>query len=175
MPKAMLLAGPNGAGKTSFAQAFVPRLSADTVFLNADMMAWQLRPIEGERSEIYASRRLLRRIDELVAERRDFVVETTLATRTYAQRILTWRRMGFRVSLLYLRLPSAEASIARVKRRVSNGGHDIPEETIRRRFPLSLQYLDELYKPLVDEWVIYDSFDGRFELVDASVPDERND
>ena len=83
------------------------------------------------------------------------------------KKIPAWRSDGYRISLFYLRLPNVETSILRVERRVSQGGHNIPEATIRRRFVLSAEYLNELYKPLVDEWYVWDSLEGEFELAES--------
>jgi len=80
----------------------------------------------------------------------------------------TCRAAGYRIALIYLRLPDAEASIARVQRRVERGGHGIPEATLRRRFPLSLDYLETVYKPLVDEWEVYASGDEGLVLLEMS-------
>ena len=109
---------------------------------------------------------MLERLDELTASRADVILETTLATRSHAVRIRKWRASGYRVELVYLRLPSVEHSIARVQRRVSQGGHGIPEESLRRRFPLSLEYLDTVYKPIVDEWRVWASGDDGLKLLD---------
>lgn len=100
---------------------------------------------------------MLERLDELVAERADFVLETTLATRSHAVRIREWKAAGYRFELVYLRLPTADHSVARVANRVSEGGHGIPEDTLRRSFLVSLEYLETTYKPLADEWKIYAS------------------
>jgi predicted ABC-type ATPase len=93
--------------------------------------------------------------------------ETTLATRTYARKIPSWRAAGYNVSLLYLRLPDVERSILRVRRRLEAGGHGIPEDVIRRRYEKSLRYLEEIYKPLVDEWYIWDSLEAEFTLTES--------
>ncbi len=110
---------------------------------------------------------MLERIDSLVRSGADFLFETTLATLTYAQKIPVWRRSGYATSLIYLRLPSVEASIARVNRRIEAGGHGIPEEIIRRRFYKSAAYLEDIYKPIVDEWYIWDSLEGNFALTQS--------
>jgi predicted ABC-type ATPase len=103
----------------------------------------------------------------LVAKRAEFMLETTLATLTYARHIPAWRRSGYWVSLVYLRLHSVEASLARVQKRVAAGGHSIPEDVVRRRFSKSLLYLENVYKPLVDDWHIWDSLEGDFKLAEA--------
>lgn len=93
--------------------------------------------------------------------------ETTLASLTYARKVRRWREIGFRIGLIYLRLPSVEVSIERVQKRVSSGGHGIPESVIRSRFAKSLRYLEHLYKPLVDEWNVWDSVEGGFRLAQS--------
>ena len=120
----------------------------------------------GRPRDLAAGRRVLERLDELATERADFVLETTLATRSHAVRIRDWKAAGYRFELIYLRLPSAEHSIARVAHRVAEGGHGIPEETLRRRFDLSLGYLQNTYKPLADEWKVYASGGETLELLD---------
>src|SRR5947209_11289904 len=92
---------------------------------------------------------MLRRVDELVQANADFVVETTLASLGYAQKIPTWRTKGYVVSLVYLRLGSPEEAIMRVRKRVAAGGHSIPEDTIHRRFEKSSRYFETIYKPIV--------------------------
>jgi len=103
----------------------------------------------------------------LVKAGADFAFETTLATLTYAQKIHTWRRSGCIVSLVYLRLPTIEASVERVRRRVVAGGHGIPEDIIRRRFGKSSAYFENLYRLLVDKWYIFDSVEGDFALAES--------
>jgi predicted ABC-type ATPase len=110
---------------------------------------------------------MLRRVDELVRANADFLVETTLATLAYAQKIPSWRANGYVISLVYLRLGSAEEAVTRVRKRVAAGGHGIPEDTIYRRFGKSLRYLETTYKPIVDEWYIWESREGTFTLVEA--------
>ena len=167
MPTLVLLAGPNGAGKTTFIDRFLKRRAETFVFVNPDEVARDL-PGVGPARDLAAGRRVLERLDALIAARVDIVLETTLATRTHARRLRACRAAGYRIALIYLRLPDAEASIARVRRRVERGGHGIPEATLRRRFPLSLDYLETVYKPLVDEWEVYASSDDGLVLLEMS-------
>lgn len=166
MPTAVLLAGPNGAGKTTFINAFLRERAAAFHFVNPDEVARDVRP--GPDRDLAAGRLVLERLDELVAVRADFVLETTLATRSHAVRIREWKAAGYRVELVYLRLPSADFSVMRVARRVARGGHGIPEETLRRRFALSVEYLEAVYKPLVDQWEVYASSDEGLDLIEMS-------
>lgn len=125
-------------------------------------------PGTGPGRDLAAGRRVLERLDALIEAHADIVLETTLATRSHARRLKACRAAGYRIELIYLRLPDAEASIARVQRRVDRGGHGIPQATLRRRFPLSLGYLETVYKPLVDEWEVYASSDEGLTLIEMS-------
>jgi predicted ABC-type ATPase len=165
MPTLVLLAGPNGAGKTTFINNFLRERAEAFQFVNPDEVARGLIG-GGPKRDLAAGRRVLERLDELVAARADFVLETTLATRSHAVRIRDWKAAGYRFDLIYLRLPSAEQSIARVANRVAQGGHGIPEDTLRRRFVVSGAYLESTYKPLADHWQIYASGGPTPELLD---------
>jgi len=110
---------------------------------------------------------MLSRIDALAASSTNFAFETTLATRTYAQKIPVWRRSGYSIVLIYLRLASVGAAIERVRRRVEAGGHGIDEQIIRRRFDKSGLYLEKIYKSIVDKWYVWDSLEGSFVLADS--------
>jgi len=173
MPTLVLLAGPNGAGKTTFINGFLRERAEAFQFVNPDEVARGLVTLgldpgagAGATRDLAAGRRVLERLDELVAQRADFVLETTLATRSHAVRIRDWKAAGYRFELVYLRLPSADHSIARVANRVAEGGHSIPEDTLRRRFVVSCEYLESTYKPLADDWKIYASGGDMLELLD---------
>ncbi len=170
MPEVTIIAGPNGAGKTTFASEYLPTTTRTRLnFVNADEIARELAPrkLPWQQLDMRAARIMLERIDALVRSGADFAFETTLATRIYTQKIPLWRRSGYAVSLIYLRLSSVEASIERVRRRVEAGGHGIPEEIIRRRFDKSAVYLETIYKSIVDKWYIWDSLEGHFVLAEA--------
>ena len=142
---------------------------ATMAFVNADEIARQMAIGTPSASalDVAAGRAMLTAIDRLVGQRSDFMLETTPATRTYARKIPQWRQSGYSIALIYLRLPSAETSIERVRKRVLAGGHSLPESVIRRRFDKSARYLEAVYKPLVDEWYVYDSLEGAFALAEA--------
>lgn len=165
MPTLVLLAGPNGSGKTTFINRFLRQRAEAFRFVNPDEVARGLSG-EGAVRDMAAGRLVLERLDALFVERADVVLETTLASRSHAPRIRRFKAAGYRVELIYLRPPSADFSVARVARRVAQGGHGIPEDTLRRRFELSLDYLETTYKPLVDAWEVYASSDGESELLD---------
>ena len=162
MPEIIVVAGPNGAGKTSFANAYLPLERERFVYINADEIARDLDPKVSHR-EIAAGREMLLRTDEAIEAKLDVMIETTLASLTYALKIPRLRQLGYRVKLFYLQLPGPDQSIERVQRRVALGGHDIPADVIRRRFEKSQIYLENTYKHVVDEWYIWESLEGGFE------------
>lgn len=86
-----------------------------------------------------------------------FALESTLSGKTYVSRILDWRRRGYLVALFFLSLPSADFAVSRVRQRVREGGHPVPEATVRRRFAAGLDNCKRLYQPIVDAWAMYDN------------------
>jgi predicted ABC-type ATPase len=170
MQEIIIVDGPNGAGKTSFANEYLSAAEEDLAYVNADEIArgLALQGLTGTALDVASARALLGDVERLVASRAEFMLETTLATLTYAPRIGSWRKQGYWVSLIYLRLPSVEVAIERVQRRVRAGGHSIPTDVVRRRFSRSLQYLERIYKPIVDDWSIWDSLEGDFRLAATS-------
>lgn len=153
----IIIAGPNGAGKTTFASEFLPKEANCPIFVNADLIAAGLSPFDQSTVAIRAGRLMLEEISEHVRRNDSFAFETTLSGRGYARMIPVWQLQGYGVKLFFLQLMSPELAIARVKKRVSEGGHDIPEPTIRRRYAAGLKNLESVYKPLVDEWAIYEN------------------
>jgi predicted ABC-type ATPase len=156
-PRVVIIAGPNGAGKTTFAQTFLPQEAQCPRFINADLIAASLSPFAPEVAAIKAGRLMLREIDEAAAKRESFAFETTLSGLGYLRRIENWRAAGYHVSLLFLSLPTVEMALARVAERVRQGGHDVPEATIRRRFVSGRRNFETRYRDAVDAWAVYDN------------------
>jgi len=155
--KIIVIAGPNGAGKTTFAEEFLPKEANCPIFINADLIAAGLAPFDPDRAAFKAGRLMLAEIDEHARRGDSFAFETTLSGRGYARLIPAWRADDYAVKLFFLRLASPELGIARVRQRVREGGHDVPESTIRRRFVAGLRNLKEIYQPIVSEWAIYEN------------------
>ena len=156
-PRCLIIAGPNGDGKTTFAREYLPNEAACLNFVNADLIAAGLARFNPEAAAIRAGRIMLAEIRDHVVARRDFAIETTLSGRAYVRMIPEWREKGYSVELVFLRLGDAGAAICRVAARVVQGGHDIPENVIRRRFEVGWRNFNELYKPLVDQWTLYNN------------------
>ena len=148
----MILGGCNGAGKSTSAVTLVP---PDIPFLNADELAKVLPDIQGK--HVLAGRQWLDQWEQMAASHRDFAIETTLSSRTLAGRIREVQAIGYRVQIIYFWLPNADLAVERVAERVRNGGHDIPEDVIRRRHQRGWQNFLELYRPLADTWSVHNN------------------
>ena len=155
--KIVMIAGPNGAGKTTFAREFLPHEADCPDFINMDLMAEGLSPFDPRKGALRAARLLHQEIRRRARAGESFAFETTLAGRNYARAIPRWRAARYHVKLVFLALPSADLAVARVAARVAQGGHDVPEEVVRRRFHVGLRNFEELYRPLVSSWVLYDN------------------
>ncbi|SDX91341.1 AAA family ATPase [Hymenobacter psychrophilus] len=160
-----ILAGCNGAGKTTAAYALLPNLLGCREFVNADEIARGLSPFQPETVSVQAGRLMLTRLRELLAAGETFALETTLATRHYLAFIREARQRGYAVHLLFFWLSSVEAAVERVRVRVLEGGHNIPEEVIRRRYELGLRYFFGRYRNAVDNWTFVDNTHGRPERI----------
>lgn len=153
-PQILLIAGPNGSGKSTSAATLLPR---HFHFLNADIIAQESSGSPGTAADIAAGRVLLEQADELATKLQNFSIETTLATKSLAHKVIHWRTLGYRVHLFFFSLPSADLAVERVAERVRAGGHHVPETTIRRRFESGIRNFFDLYRPLVDRWRMYEN------------------
>lgn len=154
-----IIGGCNGAGKTTASYTVLPEILNCKEFVNADEIARGLSPFNPTDVAIEAGRLMLKRIEELLAREESFSIETTLATRSYLNLVRRAHAKGYRVTLLFFWLNSPELAIQRVAERVSKGGHDIPEDIIRRRYVSGIRNLFDLYASEVDYWAIFDNSD----------------
>ena len=158
--KIVIIAGPNGAGKTTFAREFLPNEAHCPTFINADLIAAGISPFAPESVSVRAGRLMLEEIENQVRNRKSFAFETTLSGRANLHKIKEWQKVGYHVKLIFLSLPNADFAVARVANRVVQGGHNIPEKTIRRRFSHGLDNFSSIYQPLVNSWILYDNSDS---------------
>ena len=140
-----------------FAKQFLPHEVKCLNFLNADLIAQGLSPLNTPAAALRAGRLLLEEFRRFVSRRETFALESTLSGRTYINLLKLAKRRGFQVYLHYLWLPNPTVAIARVRERVKKGGHDVPVADIRRRFARSLSHLAADYAPLADRWAVWDS------------------
>lgn len=156
-PHLYIIAGPNGAGKTTFAREFLPHYAECYEFINADLIAEGLSPFAATTAAFRAGRLMLEQIRLLGQRRLDFAFETTLSGKSYLPLLQKLKKEGYSLHLFYLWLPSVDLALARVADRVRLGGHNVPEAIVRRRFSKGLRNLFQLYRPLLNSWVILDN------------------
>ena len=157
MPKLFIISGCNGAGKTTASYTILPNMLNCGNFVNADEIARGLSPFNPEKAAIQAGRIMLARVEELMNEGQDFAIETTLATRSYVNLIRKAQSKGYVVTLLYFWLKMPSLAVERVKLRVESGGHNVSEESIRRRYDMGIKNLFHLYIPVCEYWMIIDN------------------
>lgn len=160
-PQLIVIAGPNGAGKTTIARDILQGPFQVEQFVNADIIAQGLSAFDPQAAAWEAGRIMLSRLDELARRRADIAFETTLASRSFAPWISAQLEEGYEFHLVFLWLPSADMAVRRVRDRVERGGHEVPEETVRRRFARGLSNFQEIYRELANSWQVADN-SGRY-------------
>lgn len=172
MANLFIIAGCNGAGKTTASYSLLPDMLNCHEFVNADEIAKGLSPFQPEKASIDAGRIMLQRIKELIVQNTDFAIETTLASKTYVKFIQNAKEKGYFVTLIFFWLSSPELATQRVKNRVENGGHNITEEVIYRRYRSGLRNLNKLYLDIADFWMIIDNSVIPYNLVAEGVKND---
>lgn len=167
-----IIAGCNGAGKTTASFTILPEILDCKEFVNADEIAKGLSPFQPEKVAFEAGRIMLERVEVLLKSNENFAFETTLATKSYKQKLIQAKENGFKVKLLFFWLPTVEMAVNRVAIRVSEGGHDIPEDVIARRYFRGIQNLFEIYLPLSNDWAVFDNSMQMPELIAEGIQTE---
>jgi predicted ABC-type ATPase len=156
-PGVVVLGGPNGAGKSTAA----PRLLRGSLrveeFVNVDTLAQGLSAFRPQDVALEAGRITLARLDSLESQRKSFAFESTLASHALVRRLRRLKERGYSVHIVYLWLPTVDLALARVAERVRTGGHDVPADTVRRRFDRGRRNFFTLYRALADTWRLYDA------------------
>lgn len=155
-PQCWIVAGPNGVGKTTYAFRHIKAVSGSTRFVNLDEIARGLSPLDPSAGQQRAARVALDLTRALIGENRSFSIETTLSGKTHLRTVAAAQEAGFVVNLLYFLVASPDISLARIARRVSEGGHDVAETDVRRRFTRSIDNLPA-YIGAVDRWRVFDN------------------
>lgn len=165
MPRLYIISGCNGAGKTTASYSLLPEMLDCKEFVNSDEFAKGLSPFDPSKASIQASRYMLQKIRYLLKRGKDFAVETTLATRTLLKTAKMAQAAGYTVTLLYFWLNSPDLAVERVRARVEAGGHNIPEDTIRRRYATGIYYFFNLYAPICERWILADNSQIPFRVI----------
>ena len=152
-----IISGCNGAGKTTASYTVLPEILNCKEFVNADEIARGLSPFNPSSVAIEAGKLMLQRIEELLKRNETFSIETTLATRSYVNLVKRAQEQGYSIRLLFFWLSTPELAVKRVAERVSKGGHDIPQDIIRRSYVAGINNLFKLFMPIVNYWAIFDN------------------
>ncbi|MDR3653258.1 MAG: zeta toxin family protein [Paludibacter sp.] len=168
MKNLYIIAGCNGAGKTTASYTILPEMLDCNEFVNADEIAKGLSPFNPENASILAGRLMLERINHLIDSKNDFAFETTLATKSYKNLILRAKKSEYKITLLFFWLRTPDLAVKRVQTRVIEGGHNIPEDIIRRRYENGLKNFFNLFEPIVDEWMFIDNSGEPYEIIAES-------
>ncbi len=165
MPQLYVISGCNGAGKTTASYALLPEMLGCSQFVNSDEFAKSLSPFSPDAASIQASKLMLLKMNYLFNRKEDFAIATTLATRSLKRMIVKSRAQGYNVTILYFWLNSPELAIERVRARVASGGHNIPDEVVRRRYTAGLHYFFNVYRQMADRWILADNSKIPFKVV----------
>jgi len=163
-----VIAGPNGAGKTTFAREYLPKDAGVVHFVNADLIAGGLSPLRPKSAALAAGRLFLSELDRLAKARVNFAFEATLSGLVYMARLRRWKAAGYRIEIVFLRLPSARLALRRIAARVKQGGHDVPRADVLRRFTRGWNNFQTIYRPLSDAWTVYDNSGGKPRLLEKA-------
>ncbi|SDH07668.1 zeta toxin family protein [Psychroflexus sediminis] len=167
-----IIAGCNGAGKTTASYTILPEIIECKEFVNADEIAKGLSPFQPEKVAFESGRIMIDRINDLLNENESFGFETTLASKTYRNKILKAKKLGYTVTLLFFWLNNIELAKERVKTRVLEGGHHIPVGVIERRYLRGINNLFDIYLDMVDATFIFDNSYGKHELIAKKIEQE---
>jgi predicted ABC-type ATPase len=173
MPNLYIIAGCNGAGKTTASYTLLPEMLNCKEFVNADEIARGLSPFQPDKAGIDAGKIMLTRIKELIKSQLDFSFETTLSARHFVNLIKDSQQQGYFVTLVFFWLNSVELAIERVKMRVSDGGHDIPEDTIKKRYKSGIANLIKMYIPVCDYWMVLNNSVTPFQLISEGLQNNK--
>ena len=132
-PVLYVLAGPNGAGKSTFyEQVLKPKVQAP--FINADIIQKTELSDQSMAGAYAAAALATQRRAEYLTQKNSFVTESTFSHPSKLELLQQARAAGFIIMVFHVGIADAGLSVRRVALRVTEGGHDVPEDKIRQRF-----------------------------------------
>lgn len=165
MKNLYIISGCNGAGKTTASYTLLPTILECKEFVNADEIAKGLSPFQPETASFQAGRLMIEKINSLLEQGKDFALETTLSTKSYKSFVKKAQTKGYKITLLFFWLDSPDLAVLRVKTRVTEGGHNIPENVIRRRYENGLKNFFSIFQPIVNEWFFVNNSESPFTFI----------
>jgi predicted ABC-type ATPase len=166
-PRCILIAGPNGAGKTTFAREFLTKDERVVHFVNVDLIAAGLSPLDPRLAALAAGRLFLVELDRLARARISFAFESTISGVSLLPRLTRWKAAGYRIELVFLRLDSTDLALRRIAARVRQGGHDVSESDVLRRFARGWKNFPR-FCTIADAWALYDNSGPTHVLMEKS-------
>lgn len=163
-----VIAGPNGSGKSTFAESYLLKERRMAHFINPDIIAAGLSPLNVEGAAFQAGRVMLTAIKEGINKGTSMAFESTLSGKTWFPILKRAQSAGYEISIYFISLDSVQENIRRIKRRVSEGGHFVPSETVRRRYPKTFSNFWKVYRPICTHWFIFDNSGRRPKLVHSA-------
>ncbi|MGL5077623.1 MAG: zeta toxin family protein [Waterburya sp.] len=153
-PILTVIAGSNGSGKSTFTRYTQETLGVPVI--DPDLEARIIRPDAPETAAIAGGKQALLRARTYLANEQSFAVETTLSGNTYLKMMTRAKQKGWQVNLIYVGVNDVQVNIKRVAQRVAQGGHNVPEPDVRRRYTRSLANLATAIQK-ADYIIIYDN------------------
>lgn len=162
-----IVGGPNGSGKTTFAESYFLKTKGNAIFLNPDLIASGIAPLDFEKASFQAGRILISQVRDNIRAGDSFSFESTLSGRTWATLLREAMDQHYKITIYFLYLNSVKKNLKRIQQRVKFGGHLVPKEAVVRRYPRCFGNFWDLYRPLCTDWYIFDNSGKRPKLIQS--------
>jgi predicted ABC-type ATPase len=156
-----IVAGPNGSGKSSlYENTDIEDFGRSVWIINPDLLTLRIRQTESlglDAANLEAVRRIETWVESSIRAYQTVGVETVLSTDKYRRLVREAKIRQFEFRLIYVLLDSPDRNVERVRLRVAKGGHDVPEESIRKRYARSLAQLPWFLEQSDAAWIFDNS------------------